>query len=109
MPKRIALGAIGVTREGKTVYPPIGTATTGEAFDFTSDELAEISALEKSSGNQLVRKLLSEGSDDTVEKTLEKMNLEELKAEAVSRGVDIGDATTKAAIKAAIEAAAEDL
>lgn len=60
MPKRIPLGAIGVTRDGKTMYPTIGTATTGEPFDFTADELVEIAKLEKASGNQLVRKLIVE-------------------------------------------------
>ncbi len=62
MPKRIPLGAIGVTRDGKTFYPAIGTATTGEAFDFTAEELAEIAKLEKASGTPLVRKLIVEES-----------------------------------------------
>ena len=111
MPKRIALGAIGVTRDGKTVYPPIGTEVSGEAFDFTAEELAEIAGLEKASGNRLVRKLIAEGDDGSAQvqapKALSAMNLEELKAEAASRNLDLGTATTKAEIRTVIEAAVE--
>lgn len=116
MPKRIPLGSIGVTRDGKTVYPQIGTETTGEAFDFTAEELAEITGLEKASGNRLVRKLIVEGDEGSATvaqapKALSAMNLEELKAEAASRNLDLGTATTKAEIRTVIEAAveAEDL
>jgi len=113
MPKRIALGSIGLTRDGQTVYPEIGTESTGKPFDFTAEELTQIAALEKQTGNQLVRKILNEGaSDDTaaVTKTLGEMNLAELKAEAAAREVNLGDASTKAQIVAVLEAAeAEDL
>lgn len=116
MPKRIALGAIGVSRNGVTVYPPIGTETTGEAFDFTAEEIAEINGLEKASGNRLFRKLIAEGDEgssaaEPVVKQLSAMNLDELKAEAASRNLDLGTATTKAEIRTVIEAAveAEDL
>lgn len=110
MPKRIPLGAIGVTREGKTVYP-----TVGQVFDFTSEEVAEINALEKASGNQLIRKPIVEESDSgaapsaPVAKELSAMNLAELTAEAAARGVELGEAKTKAQIVAVIEAAGEDL
>lgn len=116
MPKRIALGAIGVSRDGKTVYPPIGTEVSGEAFDFTAEEIAEITALEKASGNRLVRKLIAEGDDGSAAaaaaaKPLSAMNLDELKAEAAARSIDLGAAATKAEIRTVIEAAveAEDL
>lgn len=113
MPKRIPLGAIGVTRNGKTVYP-----TIGEVFDFTSDEVAELNALEKSSKTQLIRKPIVEGAADDqgnggapVAKELSAMNLEELKVEAARRNIELGEAKTKAEIRALIEAAieAEDL
>lgn len=109
MPKRIPLGAIGVTRDGKTVYP-----TVGEVFDFTAEELADIRALEKASKSNLVRNPIVESSDAdqggaAVTKELGQMNLAELKAEAADRGVELGEATTKAQIVAVLEAAAEDL
>jgi hypothetical protein len=112
MPKRIPLGSIGVTRDGKTVYPQIGTETTGEAFDFTAEELVEITGLEKASGNRLVRKLIVEGDEGSntepkAPKALSAMNLEELTAEAAARNVVLGEAKTKAEIRAVIEAAAE--
>lgn len=105
MPKRIPLGAIGVTRNGKTVYPAIGTATTGEPFDFTADELAEITALEKASGNQLVRKLIVEdtsGADTTNQSGAEtKVTLtlantkKELQAAAAERQIEFVEADSK--------------
>lgn len=55
MPKRVALSAIGVSRDGKTVYPEIG-----KAFNFTSEELTDIAKLEKASGTLLVRKPVNE-------------------------------------------------
>lgn len=113
MPKRIALAAIGLTRDGKTVYPEIGTATTGTPFDFTADELTEITALEKASGNVLIRKLNNEGAvdvgDDNADKALADMTVKELQAEAAKREIDLGAAKTKAEILAVIEAAGEDL
>jgi len=113
MPKRIALGAIGVTRDGKTVYPPIGTATAGVPFDFTADELTEITALEKASGSVLVRKIINEAStgeeEPTGEKALTDMTVKELQAEAAKREIDLGAAKTKAEILAVIEAAGEEL
>lgn len=117
MPKRIPLGAIGVTRDGKTVYPAVGTAISGEPFDFTAEEIAEIVKLEKASGNQLLRKLIVETSSDDqgtappAQKALSAMNLEELTAEAAKRELDPGEAKTKADFRALIEAAieAEDL
>lgn len=111
MPKRIPLGSIGVSRNGVTVYPPIGTETTGEAFDFTAEEIAEINGLEKASGNRLFRKLIAEGDDNSAPaeapKALSAMNLDELKAEAAARNIELGAATTKAEIRTVIEAAAE--
>ena len=115
MPKRIALGAIGVTRDGKTVYPPVGDANSGTPFDFTNEELNDIRALEKASGNQLVRKILNENvapADDgegDEGKALSEMTVKELQAEAASREIDLGAAKTKAEILAVIEAAGEDL
>lgn len=107
MPKRIPLGAIGVTRNGKTVYP-----TIGQVFDFTSDEVAEINGLEKASGTQLMRKPIVEASTDEsntapVAKALSAMNLEELTAEAAKRELPLGEAKTKAEIRTLIEAAIE--
>lgn len=114
MPKRIPLGAIGVTRNGQTVYPKIGTATSGEPFDFTAEEIVEITKLEKTSGTQLLRKLMNEGPEggeggEVKTKALADMNLAELTAEAASREIDLGAAKTKAEIRAVIEAAEEDL
>lgn len=105
MPKRIPLGAIGVTRDGKTVYPAIGTATTGEPFDFTADELAEIAKLEKASGNTLVRKLIVEDtsgadtsnqSNDDTKVILTLANTKkELQAGATARGIEFVEGDSK--------------
>src|SRR5690606_12180588 len=46
-------------------------------------------------------------AEDDGEVNLKKLNLDELKALATERGVDLGDATKKADIIAAIELAAE--
>lgn len=108
MPKRIPLGAIGVTRNGKTVYPAIGTATIGEPFDFTDAELKEIAQLEKASGNQLVRKLIVEDnsapaptsgngpSSDETKVTLSMDNSKaELQAAATEREIEFADSDSK--------------
>jgi hypothetical protein len=103
MPKRIPLGAIGVTRNGKTVYPAVGTAISGEPFDFTSEELVEIAKLEKASGTQLVRKLISEDSapaadtqTDTTKVALSLANSKaELQAAAAEREIEFADADSK--------------
>lgn len=109
MPKRIPVVAIGVTRNGVTVYP-----TVGKVFDFTAEEVAEINALEKASKVQHIRKPINEGGEEDLGGTdgpvdLSKLNLAQLKAEAEARGVDItglGDKATKAQIVEALTAAA---
>ncbi len=108
MPKRIPVVAIGVTRNGKTVYP-----TIGQVFDFTAEEITEINALEKASGVQHYRKPINEGGEEDLggdgAVDLSKLNLTQLKAEAETRGVDItglGDKATKAQIVEALTAAA---
>lgn len=113
MPKRIPVVAIGVTRNGKTVYP-----TIGQVFDFTAEEITEINALEKASGVQHYRKPINEGSEaDDAGGTGEalvistKLTVAQLTSEAEKRGVDLaglGDAPTKAQIVAAIEAKAAE-
>lgn len=102
MPKRIPLGAIGVTREGKTVYPAIGTATAGEPFDFTDAELKEIAQLEKASGNQLVRKLIVEDNSapaPTSGETKVTLSMDNSKAEiqaaATEREIEFADSDSK--------------
>lgn len=115
MPKRIPVVAIGVTRNGKTVYP-----TIGQVFDFTAEEITEINALEKASGVQHYRKPINEGGEEDLGGSgdvtdITKMNLAQLKAEAEKRAVDIsglGEKATKAQIVEALTvaaAAAEDL
>lgn len=119
MPKRVPLGAIGVTRGGKTVYPDIG-----KPFDFTSDEVDQINALQKASGNLLFRKLVNEdqqasdsaGDSNESHQTLpvdySKNTVVELKAIAAERSIDLGEATKKddivAVLVAADKAAAEE-
>ena len=105
MPKRVPLSAIGVSRHGKTIYP-----TVGEAFEFTGDEIAEINALAKASGETLIRKPKNEdvslpvSSDEVAE--LADMTVAQLKTAAAERGVDLGEATRKDQILAVLEAAA---
>lgn len=109
MPKRIPLGTIGVTRDNKTVYPKIG-----QLFDFTADEVAQINALEKSSGNKLFRKPVNEdqsagpttaplAASDKVDYS--KKTVPELKEIAASREIDLGEATKKDDIVALLVAA----
>jgi hypothetical protein len=120
MPKRIPLGAIGVTREGKTVYPAIGTDKTGEPFDFTPEELAEIAKLEKASGTQLVRKLIVEDNsapaplpDEGTETKLTLANTKkQLQAAAAEREIEFVEGDSKEVLLGKIEAfdaADEDL
>lgn len=115
MPKRVPLSAIGITREGKTLYP-----TIGEPFDFTASELDDIRALEKITKNSIVRKIINEdsgdeggSSGDQTGKPLGDMTIPELKAEATRLDLDLGTAKTKpeilALVEAAVAAADEDL
>lgn len=113
MPKRVPLGSIGVTRDKKTVYPEIG-----KPFDFTADELSEINALSKASGNELVRKLVNEegsagatapsssAAEGSGQVILADLTVPQLKDLAAARGVDLGDATKKDDIIAKLGAAA---
>lgn len=112
MPKRIPVVAIGVTRNGKTVYP-----TIGQVFDFTAEEITEINGLEKASGVQHYRKPINEGGEEDLGGSGEalvistKLTVAQLTSEAEKRGVDLaglGDAPTKAQIVAAIEAKAAE-
>lgn len=123
MPKRIALVAIGVTRKGITVYPPVGTDKDGEPFDFTAEEITELEALQKANDMPMLRKLRNEGNEESTpalsgtvtpaaslskpdapaapapsgEKTFTVENsAAELKAEAESRGLDYSGLKTKA-------------
>lgn len=117
MPKRILVGSIGFTRDGKTVYPEVG-----KLFDMTSAEIDEITKLEKVSGNQLIRKAVNESGDEDLagangsgSTTLPQGNGEadpyanltvaQLKALAEERGVDLGDATRKDDIVTVLKAA----
>jgi len=112
MPKRIPVVAIGVTRNGVTVYP-----TIGQVFDFTAEEVAEINGLEKASKTQHIRKPINEGGEEDLGGTGDalvistKLTVAQLTSEAEKRGVDLtglGDAPTKAQIVAAIEAKAAE-
>lgn len=112
MPKRIPVVAIGVTRNGVTVYP-----TVGKVFDFTAEEVAEINALEKASKVQHIRKPINEGGEEDLGGTGDalvistKLTVAQLTSEAEKRGVDLtglGEAPTKAQIVAAIEAKAAE-
>lgn len=58
MPKKVPLISIGVAREGKTVFPPIG-----QPFDFTKEEVADMEALSKKDGNTYFRNPVNEGGD----------------------------------------------
>lgn len=114
MPKRVVVTSIGLTRDGKTVYP-----TIGKAFDFSAAELEDINRLQKATGNILVRKPVNEdpsagASDDGAggeggqgggeNKYLGK-TVPELKAIAAERNIDLGEATKKDDILAVLEAA----
>lgn len=110
MPKRIALVAIGVTRNGKTIYPEIG-----KSFDFTAEEVAELNALGKASKIAHIRVPVNEDPTGGNEEPgdgpvdLSTLKLAELRAEADTRGVDIselGEKATKAQIIEALNAAA---
>lgn len=106
MPKRIPLSAIGVQRNGKTIYPKVG-----EVFDFTAEEVADLVKLEKSSKTSLIRKPVNEdpaGSDDSSSEVADKyagLTVAQLKAQAAERQIDLGEATTKDAILTVLRAA----
>lgn len=57
MPKKVPLVSIGVARDGKTVYPPIG-----KPFDFTKEEVADMDKLAKSDRKEYYRDPLNEDS-----------------------------------------------
>jgi len=118
MPKRIPLSTIVVHRDGKRITPEIGLP-----FDFTPDEVAEISALEqelKARGNPqlLFRKIINEdpnvsaaaavatenaagGAEET---DYSAMTVQQLKDLAAKREVDLGEATKKDDIIAKLKA-----
>lgn len=56
MPKRVAVGAIIVQRDGKRMQVP-----RGQAFDFTAEELADINRLNPGA----VRKVVNEDAPQT--------------------------------------------
>ncbi|WP_281686687.1 hypothetical protein [Pseudomonas citronellolis] len=118
MPKRIPLSTIVVHRDGKRVTPEIG-----RPFDFTSEEVAEISALEqelKARGNPqlLFRKIINEdpnvsaaaavatenASGGTEETDYSAMTVQQLKDLAAKREVDLGEVTKKDDIIAKLKA-----
>lgn len=118
MPKRIPLSTIVVHRDGERITPEIG-----RPFDFTSEEVAEISALEqelKARGNPqlLFRKIINEdpnvsaaaavatenaagGAEET---DYSAMTVQQLKDLAAKREVDLGEATKKDDIIAKLKA-----
>lgn len=108
MAMRVPLSAVGVQREGKTVYPPVG-----KPFNFKDEELKQLTALEKRTGKKLVRKLVVEqgseaeaqadeapGADET---DLSKLTVKQLTALAAERNVDLDGATAKADILAKLQ------
>lgn len=127
MPKRILLAAIGFTRNGQTVYPPIGDATNGEPFDLTNEELAQIEAIEKRDDVVMLRALRNEGTDSAAPAAATKAAATtapaastvapteaptftvantgaELKAEATKRGLDFSTLKSKADLVALLDA-----
>ena len=103
MPIRIPTHTIVVTREGKRVSPKIG-----EPFEFTADEVKEISAVSKDALRKVERVV---EDDDATGTDLEALTVPKLKAYAAEKQIDLGDASSKADILAAIKAAegAEEL
>lgn len=60
MPKKVPLVAIGVKREGVTIYPKVG-----EPFDFTDAELKDLTKLSKETKSDYFRSTVNEdGSKD---------------------------------------------
>lgn len=53
MPIRVPLCQIGVSREGKTIFPKIG-----EPFTFTPEEVAEINELQERTGKKFFDKIV---------------------------------------------------
>ena len=113
MPRLIALAAIGVTRNGNTIYPPVGSNLDGEPFDFTDEEVAQIRAVEKSNDVVMLRELRNEGPsassnaavDPNAPQTFTLANTgNELKAEATARGLDFSTLKTKAELVALLDA-----
>lgn len=113
MPKRIALVAIGVTRDGKTVYPEVGTDKDGVPFDFSAEEITYLEKLQKDNDIPMLRALRNEGSDSSsdtdVDPTAPKTftlndKADVLKAEAAARGLDFSAAKTKADLVALLDA-----
>ena len=103
MPIRCPVKAVGVSRDGITVWP-----TLELPFDFTPKEVADLSDLTKVSGIVYLRKPVNEGSDPApkADVALADMTVPQLKEAAVERNVDLGEATRKDQILAVLEAAA---
>ena len=108
MPKLIPLASIGVTRDGKTHYPEVGTELDGVPFDFTAEEVSQIRALEKSSKTTMLRSPRNEGGQDEDESTAKVFTVADkadvLKAEATARGLDFSGLKTKAELVALLDA-----
>lgn len=127
MPRLIALGAIGVTRNNVTVYPEIGTQESGVPFDFTDDEVKAIRETEKLLDTVLLRKPRNEDTAQPASAPAAPTNLDksgagaaadlaavktfttdntgaELKAEADRRGLDYSKLKTKADLVALLDA-----
>ena len=114
MPLRVPVQSIGVSRDGKTVYPEIG-----KAFNFTASEVEEINALQKASGEEIYRKPTNETEGVAAPaapaapvapaaptKTLgEVYTVPQLKELAAAKNIDLGEATKKDDIVAILSAA----
>lgn len=67
MPKKIPLVSIGVQRNGKTVYPEAGVA-----FDFTKEEVTELTALSEKTKVDYLRDPKNEAPEVSAEKAADK-------------------------------------
>lgn len=103
MPIRIPSHTVVVTREGKRVTPKIG-----QPFEFTAEEVKEITAVSKDCLRK-VERVVEDDEPPTVD--LESLSVAKLKAYAAEKQIDLGEASIKADILAVIKAAegAEEL
>ena len=100
MPKRIVVGTVRVLREGKVITAPIGDPN---GFEFSAEELEQINRANPKALKKITRTVEDADESGDLPPDLSTLTVDQLKALAAERKVDLGTATKKADILALLE------